>query len=46
MGKTYFTPVEMGEIYIPYAGDSGMLQQVYGKLTMAKLKSFRLSYNG
>jgi hypothetical protein len=33
------------EIYTPYAGDSGMLLQVYGKLTMAKLKSIRLSYN-
>jgi hypothetical protein len=33
------------EIYTPYAGDSGMLLHVYGKLTMAKSKSSRFSYN-
>jgi hypothetical protein len=33
------------ERYTQYAGDSGMLLQVYGKLTMTKLKSSRLSYN-
>jgi hypothetical protein len=33
------------ETYTPYACDSGMLLQVYGKLTMAKLKSSRLTYN-
>jgi hypothetical protein len=33
------------DIYTPYAGDSGMLLQVYKKLTMAKLKLSCLSYN-
>jgi hypothetical protein len=32
-------------VYMPYAGESGMLIHVYRKLTMAKLKSSRLSYN-
>ena len=31
--------------YTPYTGDSRMLLHVYGKLTMAKSKSSRLSYN-
>jgi hypothetical protein len=33
------------EMYTPYAGDSGMLLHMYGKLIMVKLKSSRLSYN-
>jgi hypothetical protein len=39
--------IESVEIYIRhnYAGDSEMLLKVYEKLTMAKLKSSRLSYN-
>jgi hypothetical protein len=27
-------------MYTPYAGDSGMLLHIYGKLTMVKLKSW------
>jgi hypothetical protein len=33
------------EMYTPYTGDNGMLlHNIYGKLTMVKLKSSRLSY--
>jgi hypothetical protein len=33
------------EMYTPYAGDSGMLLHIYGKLAMVKLKPSLLSYN-
>jgi hypothetical protein len=33
------------EIYTSFAGDSGVLLHVFGKVTMAKFKSSRLSYN-
>jgi hypothetical protein len=36
--------IGVNEMYYIYTneGDSGMLLDIYGKLTMAKLKSFRL----
>jgi hypothetical protein len=33
-------------MYTPYAGDSELFLHIYGMLTMATLKSSRLSYNG